>query len=132
MIAYKHVALIGLGLLASSIARGLERAGFDGRVTGSDRNADVRASAAEIGLCEVKPTAFEAVAGADLVILATPVGAFGAVAAEICPHLAPGTTLSDVGSVKTAVMEADGPRQAPSYRDQPLVLPSFLTNAGVC
>ena len=50
-----------------------------------------------------------AVEGADLVVLCVPVGAMGAVAAEIAPHLAQGATVSDVGSVKRAVIEAVGP-----------------------
>ena len=66
--------------------------------------------AAEIGLVDrVVDTAAEAVADADLVVLAVPVGAMGAVAAEIAPHLKPGATVTDVGSVKRAVIEAVGP-----------------------
>ena len=57
----------------------------------------------------VVDTAAEAVAGADLIVLAVPVGAMGAVAEEIAPHLAPGATVTDVGSVKGAVIEAVGP-----------------------
>ncbi|MEO0386696.1 MAG: prephenate/arogenate dehydrogenase family protein [Pseudomonadota bacterium] len=99
-----HVALIGIGLLASSIARALSRAGFSGRVTGYDRDAEVRATAARIGLCEIAETPLAAVAGADLVILCVPVGAMGAVAAEIAPALRPGATLTDVGSVKARII----------------------------
>jgi cyclohexadieny/prephenate dehydrogenase len=107
---YARVALIGLGLIASSMARAIRRGGLAGEVVGTDISRDVRAIATADGLCDrILPSAAEAVAGADLVVLCVPVGAMGAVAAEIAPHLAPGATLSDVGSVKRAVVEAVAP-----------------------
>ena len=107
---YKHIALIGLGLIAGSIALAARRAGFDGRITGTARSEATRAKALELGLVdEAFPTAAEAAKGADLVVLCVPVGAMAAVAEEIAPVLAPGATLSDVGSVKAAVIEAVGP-----------------------
>jgi len=107
---YGRVALIGLGLIAGSMARAMRRAGLAGEVTGHARTAETRAIAREIGLCDrVCDSAAEAVAGADLVVLAVPVGAMAAVAAEIAPHLAPGATVSDVGSVKGAVIAAVAP-----------------------
>ncbi|PWE32153.1 prephenate/arogenate dehydrogenase family protein [Maritimibacter sp. 55A14] len=107
---YARVALIGLGLIASSIAHAMRRAGMTSHIAGHARSAETRAVAAEIGFCDsVHETAAEAVAGADLVILCVPVGAMGDVAAEIGPHLAAGATLSDVGSVKRAVISAVGP-----------------------
>ena len=72
--------------------------------------AETRATAREIGLCDrICDTAAEAVADADLVVLCVPIGAMGPVAEEIAPHLKPGTTVSDVGSVKKAVVEAVAP-----------------------
>jgi cyclohexadieny/prephenate dehydrogenase len=65
--------------------------------------------AARLGLCEVFDTPGEAVEGADLVILCAPIGAMGGLAEAIAPHLAPGATVSDVGSVKQAVIDAVGP-----------------------
>jgi cyclohexadieny/prephenate dehydrogenase len=88
--AYGHVALIGLGLIASSISHAMRRAGMEARITGHSRSPETRAEAARLGLAEVYPTAAEAVRGADLVMLCVPVGAMEAVAAEIAPHLAPG------------------------------------------
>ena len=113
---FRRVTLIGLGLIASSMAHAI-RAGrtadgapLAGELVGTDASAEVRGIAAEIGLVDrVAETAAEAVAGADLVVLAVPVGAMGAVAAEIAPHLAPGAVLSDTGSVKKAVIEAVRP-----------------------
>jgi len=110
MSQYRQIALIGLGLIAGSIALAARRAGFDGRITGTARSDATRAKALELGLVdEVFPTAAEAVRGADLVILCVPVGAMAAVAEEVAPVLQSGATLSDVGSVKGAVIEAVGP-----------------------
>lgn len=107
---YDRVALIGLGLIASSMFWAIRRAGLAGEVTGFARSAETRETAREIGLCDrVCETAAEAVEGADLVVLCVPVGAMGAVAAEIAPVLKPGATVSDVGSVKKDVIEAVAP-----------------------
>jgi cyclohexadieny/prephenate dehydrogenase len=107
---YDRVALIGLGLIAGSMALAMRRAGLAGQIVGYARTAETRVVAREIGLCDVVyDTLAEAVAGADLVVLCVPVGAMGAVAAEIGPLLKPGATVSDVGSVKGAVIAAVAP-----------------------
>ena len=104
---YKRVALIGLGLIASSMAHAMRAGGLAGEIVGHAKSAETRAVALEIGLCDrVCATAAEAVSGADLVVLAVPVGAMAALAAEIGPHLATGATVTDVGSVKQAVIAA--------------------------
>lgn len=110
MTEYRRVALIGLGLIASSMAHAMREKGLAGEIVGHARSAETRATAREIGLVDrVCDTAAEAVQGADLVVLAVPVGAMGAIAAEIAPHLAEGATVTDVGSVKQAVIEAVAP-----------------------
>jgi cyclohexadieny/prephenate dehydrogenase len=106
---YRHVALIGLGLIASSISHAVRRSAAQVKITGYARTAESRETAARLGLGEIFATAGEAVEGADLVILCVPVGAMEAVMREIAPRLAPGATLTDVGSVKQAVIEAVGP-----------------------
>lgn len=107
---YDRVALIGLGLIASSMAHAIRQGGLAGEIVGYARSAETRATALEIGFVDrVTETAAEAVAGADLVVLAVPVGAMGAIAAEIGPYLAPGATVTDVGSVKQAVIAAVDP-----------------------
>lgn len=107
---YHRVALIGLGLIASSMAHAMRANGLVGEIVGHAKSAETRATALELGLCDhVYATAAEAVEGADLVVLAVPVGAMAAIAAEIGPHLAPGCTVTDVGSVKQAVVEAVAP-----------------------
>lgn len=107
---YRRVALIGLGLIASSMAHAMRANGLAGQIVGHAKSAETRATALEIGLCDhVYATAAEAVQGADLVVLAVPVGAMAAIAEEIGPHLAPGCTVTDVGSVKQAVIAAVAP-----------------------
>ena len=109
-VIYQKVALIGLGLIASSMAHAMRAKGLAGQIVGHAKSAETRAVALEIGLCDhVYATAAEAVAGADLVVLAVPVGAMAAIAAEIGPHLAAGATVTDVGSVKQAVIAAVQP-----------------------
>ena len=109
-VIYRRVALIGLGLIASSMSHAMRRAGVAAEITGYAKSPETRAIAREIGLCDrVFETAAEAAEGADLVVLCVPVGAMGAVAAEIAPVLKPGCTVSDVGSVKRAVIDAVSP-----------------------
>ncbi|WP_338550250.1 prephenate/arogenate dehydrogenase family protein [Roseovarius phycicola] len=107
---YDRVALIGLGLIASSMFWAMKRGGLVKEVTGYARSAETRQTARDIGLCDVVcDSAKEAVRDADLVVLCVPVGAMGVVAEEIAPALKPGATVSDVGSVKRAVIDAVAP-----------------------
>lgn len=105
----RRVAILGAGLIGASIARAARAEGACESVALHDRDASVRERAAALGLGEVHETAAAAAAGAELVILACPVGAMGAAAAAIADALAPGAILSDVGSVKGAVIEAVAP-----------------------
>ena len=99
-----RLAIIGSGLIGGSLAR-RARATFAREVVVHDRDPAHRARAAALGLADqVTDTAAGAVRGADIVVLAVPVGAFADLAAEIAPHLAPGTIVSDVGSTKRSVM----------------------------
>lgn len=107
---YPRVALIGLGLIASSMFWAMKRKGLAGEVTGYARSQVTRDTARRIGLCDrVCDTVLEAVEGADLVVLCVPVGAMGSVAAEIAGALKSGATVTDVGSVKRDVIENVGP-----------------------
>jgi cyclohexadieny/prephenate dehydrogenase len=104
------VALIGLGLIAGSMALAMRRANCVGEITGYARSAETRKVAADMNLVDrVCDTVIDAVKVADLVVLCVPVGVMGEVAQQIAPHLKPGATLSDVGSVKRAVIEAVTP-----------------------
>ena len=107
---YDRVALIGLGLIASSMFWAMKRSGSAGEVVGFARSAETRDTARQIGLCDhVYDDVKEAVKDADLVVLCVPVGVMGAVAAEIAGALKAGATVSDVGSVKQDVIQSVGP-----------------------
>lgn len=102
---FDRVALIGIGLIGSSLAHVMRKQKLAGEITGYARSEATRAKALELRLVDhVYPTAAEAVKGADLVILCSPVGTYGELAREIGPVLKPGAILTDVGSVKGAVV----------------------------
>ena len=107
---FNKVALIGLGLIGSSLGHAIKRGKLAASIVGFDADADVRARAAKLGFTDaIADTAEAAVADADLVILCTPVGAYKSVAGAIAAQLKPGAILSDVGSVKGAVVRDVGP-----------------------
>ncbi len=107
MLPFARVAILGCGLIGSSVARAVRAHMPTVRLTGSDADADVRARAVALDLFDdVTDTAGAAVVDADLVILATPVGAMGAVAEQIAADLPAGVVVSDVGSVKRQVLFA--------------------------
>jgi cyclohexadieny/prephenate dehydrogenase len=107
---FKRIALIGFGLIGGSIARAARAQGLAAEIVTTARSPKTRARVAELGITDaVVETNAEAAQGADLVILCIPVGACGAVAQEIAGHLAPGAVISDVGSVKGAVVRDMAP-----------------------
>ena len=109
-VIYNKVALIGLGLIAGSIALAAREAGVAGKISGTSRSAKTRAAARDLQLVdEVADNAAAAVRNADLVILCVPVGAMGKVMSEIKPHLKPGAVVTDVGSVKQEVIAQVSP-----------------------
>jgi cyclohexadieny/prephenate dehydrogenase len=107
---FDTVALIGIGLIGSSIARGIKAEGLAGKVVAADRSEAVIARVKELGFADEATTDLgAAVKHADLVIACVPVGACGAVAEAIAPHLKPGAIVSDVGSVKGSVVSQMAP-----------------------
>ena len=104
---FERIAIIGLGLIGSSLAHVCRRKGLARTLVASDLSPDVRARAKELKLADVVAEgATEAATDADLVILCVPVGAMEAAGAAVGPHLRQGAILSDVGSVKSAVIAA--------------------------
>jgi cyclohexadieny/prephenate dehydrogenase len=115
-----RLALIGVGLIGSSIARAARAQGVVRSIVATARSAATRARVAELGLADqVVEGNAAAVDGADLVIVSIPVGQSGAVAEEIGHHLKPGAIVSDVGSVKAAVLRDMAPHIPPGVHFVP-------------
>jgi cyclohexadieny/prephenate dehydrogenase len=107
---FQRLALIGMGLIGSSLARVSRRKGLAREIVASDISAAVRVKVEDLALADlVVETAAAAVVGADLVILCAPAGAMGTIARDIAPYLEPGAILSDVGSVKASMIKAVAP-----------------------
>jgi cyclohexadieny/prephenate dehydrogenase len=107
---FDKIAIIGLGLIGSSIAHAARRGGLAKEISGHDASPDVLDRAGKIGFCDTfHADVGDCVEDAQLVILCTPVGAYKAIAEQIAPNLAKGAILSDVGSVKGAVIRDVGP-----------------------
>ncbi|MBC7522255.1 MAG: prephenate/arogenate dehydrogenase family protein [Sandarakinorhabdus sp.] len=106
MLPFARVTIIGMGLIGSSLARAIRAAMPTVHITASDGDADVRARVLGLDLADdVTENAGAAVIDAELVILAVPVGAMAAVAAEIAGDLPAGVIVTDVGSVKGRVLD---------------------------
>jgi cyclohexadieny/prephenate dehydrogenase len=128
---FDRIALIGFGLIGGSIARAAREQGLATEVVTTARSAASRARVVELGVVDrVVETNAEAVKGADLVILCIPVGACGAVAAEIAPHLKPGAIVSDVGSVKAAIVKDMAPHLPASVHFVPAHPVAGTENSG--
>ena len=144
---FERVALIGIGLIGSSLSHAMRRGGLARTIVGHAQREKTRETALRLGLVSsAYATAAEAVRGADLVILCAPVGAYGAIAKEMGPSLQPGAIVTDVGSVKGAVRARRRPVRAegrafhsratrspaPSIPAPRPASPSCSTAAGAC
>ena len=102
---FERVALIGIGLIGSSLALNIKANGLARHVAIATRRKETLDKAEELALGDAYHLdAADAVKDADLVILCVPVGICGAITREIAPHLNAGAIVSDVGSVKAAVI----------------------------
>ncbi|WP_037492575.1 prephenate/arogenate dehydrogenase family protein [Sneathiella glossodoripedis] len=109
-VIFPKMALIGIGLIGSSIARAARKHGLVEQIVCSARTHDTRRVAQELKLVDQAfEQAIDAVKDADLVILCTPLGTYSKLAEEIAPHLKKGALLTDVGSVKQMVVDAIEP-----------------------
>ena len=107
---FDTLAIIGPGLIGSSIARAARAQGAVRSLVVSSRSPETRKIVAKLGIADkVVETSAQAVEGADLVIVCVPVGVCGTVAKEIAPHLKAGAIVSDVGSVKGVIVRDMGP-----------------------
>lgn len=108
---FEKIALIGIGLIGSSVSHAVRRAGIAKSIVVSTRSAATLEEAEKLGLGDTYTiNAAEAVRGADLVLICAPVMAYGAIMAQIATALSPGAILSDVGSVKRHVHDVLGPQ----------------------
>ena len=106
----KNLLLVGAGLIGGSLTLALKNAGVVQNVTGIGRRVEVMQHAVELGLIDrfVQPNTPEyaaAVASADVIVLAMPVGQTQAVLRDLLPHLAPHTIITDAGSTKQSVYD---------------------------
>ena len=109
-VLFKRIALIGIGLIGSSLARVVKRDGLAGHIAACARSAETLEAATRLGIADsTTRDPVEAVRDADLVIICTPIGSYGAIAKAIAPALVRGAIVSDVGSVKRAVIESLAP-----------------------
>jgi cyclohexadieny/prephenate dehydrogenase len=107
---FNRLSIIGPGLIGSSIMRAARAQGLVNTIVATARSPQTRQRVKELGIAdEVTDSNAAAVKDADLVIVCVPVGACGTVAKEIGPHLKPGATVSDVGSVKGAILRDMAP-----------------------
>jgi cyclohexadieny/prephenate dehydrogenase len=108
---FRRIALIGLGLIGSSLARLARREGLAAHIAGAAQSRRTRDKALELGFVDsVHEVPGAAAAGADLVVLCTPLGTYAEIGAAIRDHLVPGAIVSDVGSVKQAAIRDLGPQ----------------------
>jgi cyclohexadieny/prephenate dehydrogenase len=108
---YERVALIGIGLVGSSLARALRTEGLAKTIVASARTQASLDTALRLGLCDATTLdPAEAASGSDLVVLCTPLGTYRDLAARIVPAMSQGATLSDVGSAKQCVIDDVGPQ----------------------
>jgi cyclohexadieny/prephenate dehydrogenase len=102
---FDRVAIIGIGLIGSSLAHVLRRDKLAGEIVACARTEATLGKARELGLCDRTTTdPAEAVRGADLVVICSPVSTYAAIGKAIGPGLNPGAIVTDVGSVKQAVI----------------------------
>ena len=107
---FRRVALIGIGLIGSSLSHAMRRGGLAGEIVGHARTRTTRDKAVGLGLIsQAFANPAEAVKGADLVVVCTPLGAYAEIAQAMAPGLSPGAIVTDVGSVKQAAIRDLGP-----------------------
>ena len=119
---FPKITLVGVGLLGGSVGLAVKKRGVAGRVTGFVRRVEsIDECLAAGAVDEATQDVVEAVEGASLVILCTPVAGMGDIAAQIKPHLSPEAVVTDVGSVKASVIAEVEP-----------VLPRFIGSHPMC
>ncbi len=105
MTPFRRVAFIGIGLINGSLAKVIRRQGLAGEIVASSRSQETLDRALALGLCDSATTdPAEAAEGADLIVLGTPPGVMGSIAAAMAPGIGPDAIITDVGSVKAQIL----------------------------
>lgn len=113
---FHQAAIIGIGLIGSSVARVLRQKGLVDKITGAARSEKTRATALDLGVVdEAFKNPLEAVAEADIVFVCTPVGSIAETIADIVPALKEGAIVTDVGSVKEEIIKQVRPYLSGSF-----------------
>lgn len=106
----QNIAVLGLGLMGASLALGLKKRGFAGRILGYARREETRSQALENGVVDqVFPKPSEAVRDADIVVICVPIWSIAQLAEEIAGSLKPGAVVTDVGSTKSELLKTMEP-----------------------
>ena len=103
---FNRMVIVGVGLIGGSLAAALRQRGAVGQIVGLGRRRETLEQARQLGLIDEIAESPEAVAGAELVLLAMPVAQMQDVLAQIAPHMDAGTVITDAGSTKSDVIEA--------------------------
>lgn len=107
---FEKITIIGMGLIGSSLARAIRKNNIATKIIAADRDPEVCGTVKKLGIADAAMIDLaQSVVGSDIVILSVPVGACGEVAEQIGPMLKPGAVVTDVGSVKQAVIRAVKP-----------------------
>ena len=102
---FKHIAIIGVGLIGGSFALALKKRGFKGKITGMGRSKQKLIKAKKLGMVDNYTTEYsKGIKDADLILLAVPVGQFETIVRNIRHNIKEGTTVTDVGSVKAQIV----------------------------
>lgn len=110
MALYNKITIIGLGLIGSSLARGIKEKNLTANLSGFDADDKTHVPIKKLNLVDhFENNIIDAVKDADLIILATPVGAYEVIGKVIGKHIKKGATLTDVGSIKNAVFDMLSP-----------------------
>ncbi len=115
MDAPKNIAILGIGLMGASLALGLKKRGFTGRILGYARREETRSQALESGVADaVFADPSDAVREADIVVVCVPIWSIAKLAEQIIPSLKPGAVVTDVGSTKSELLKTMEPLFAKS------------------
>jgi prephenate dehydrogenase len=106
----QNIAILGYGLMGASLALGLRKRGFTGRVLGYARREETRTRALELNVADaVFADPAEAVRAADLIVICVPIWTIARLAEDIVPALKPGAVVTDVGSTKSELLKTMEP-----------------------